>query len=331
MNMMVDLSIVIVTMDNKEVLRKCLESVCSERQSISMEIFVSDNSTDDKTAEMVKSEFSAVTLLKNGENLGFARANNKAIKLAHGRYVLLLNDDTVILDNALKKMVRFMDENPACGIGACKLVYPDGRLQSSKFSYPSLFKEFFHANDWLKPLRKTKIGEVIGAFLSKYFPAFECFSLSEQVKEVDDVLGAFFMIRKSVIEKIGLLDENFWMCREETDFSYRTRQAGYKIMYNPQATIIHIGSDTVHRTLEKRTRNYCQNYISANYFFRKHYSRLKQIGLKLIVVEAFLVKLIITVFRYLFKLGARSETAKCAVQYTDALKKIFANSVERAL
>jgi len=327
----VDLSIVIATMNNEQTLGKCLKSIYAHGLGLSMEIFVSDNSSGDSTARMIRADFPAVKLLENGGNLGFARANNKAIRLAQGRYVLLLNDDTVILDNAISKMVRFMDENPTCGVGSCKLVYPDGRLQSSKFGYPSLFKEFFHANDWLKPLRKTKIISGLGAWLAGYSSAFECFSSSDQVKEVDDVLGAFFMIRKELIDEIGLLDENYWMCREESDFSYRAKKAGYKVFYNPRQTVIHIGSYTVHRTRVKKVRNYCQNFISANYFYQKHYSVPRQLLLKLIILQAFSLKLIITGLAYLFHTSIRGELKRNMVQYIDAMRKIKVNSTERAL
>jgi hypothetical protein len=326
-----DLSVIMVTISNKDKLKQCLKSVYSGRQDISFETFVSDNGSTDGTASMVKTCFPQVVFLENGANLGFAKANNRAIKKSRGRYILLLNDDTVILDNALSKMVTFMDEHLKCGISGCKLIYPDGSIQSSKFSYPSLFKEFFHANDFIKNTLKISFVRKLVQLLAVRFKTFESFALCNEIKEVDDVLGAFFIIRREVIDKIGLLDENYWMCREESDFSYRARKAGYKVFYNPRAAVIHFGNYTVHGNRERKVRNYCQNFISANYFYRKHYSVSKQLLLKPIVLEAFSVKLAIAGCAYLFRPSIRYELKRNMVQYIDAMWKVMVNSTERAL
>jgi GT2 family glycosyltransferase len=182
-----------------------------------------------------------------------------------------------------------------------------------------------------RSLRKTKVITIIGARLARRCPAFESFSASNEVKEVDDVLGAFFMIRKEVIDKIGLLDERFWMCREESDFAYRTRKAGYKVFYNPHATVVHIGSSSAHATRERKVRHYCQDFISANYFYRKHYSILKQLLLKAIILQAFSTKMIMTTIGYFFYASIRDDLKKNMVQYLDALKKVMTNSTERAI
>jgi len=326
-----DLSVIIVTINCKVILKNCLESVYKSQQDISMEVFVSDNGSSDGTDSVVRTHFPQVQFLANGANLGFAKANNKAIRQAKGRYVLLLNDDTVVSDSTLSGMMKFMDEHTDCGVSGCRLVYPDGSAQSSKFSRSSLLKEFFHANDFLKNALNISFIRKLTTFLSTRLKTFESFACRELPVEVDDVLGAFFMIRKEVIDEIGLLDENFWMCREESDFAYRTKKAGYKVFYNPQETIIHIGSFTVHGTREKKVRNYCQNFISANYFYQKHYSVLKQLLLKLVILQAFCLKLVIVGFEYVFQVSAKIELKRNMNQYVDAMRKIMVNSVSRAL
>ncbi|MFH1456799.1 MAG: glycosyltransferase family 2 protein, partial [Patescibacteria group bacterium] len=138
-----DISIIIVNWKVKDLLEKCLRSIFEQTKNISFEVFVVDNNSGDGSVEMVREKFPQVALAASAENLGFAKGNNLAIKKSRGRYVLLLNPDTEILDNALEKMVRFMDAHPECGIGGCKLLNADLSLQPSVRAFPDFASQIF--------------------------------------------------------------------------------------------------------------------------------------------------------------------------------------------
>jgi len=180
---------------------------------------------------MVKREFPNVTVLANSENLGFAAANNQGIKKAKGRYILLLNSDTIILNNAIQRTVAFADAHPEAAVVGCRVLNPDKTLQPTCFMFPSL----------LNMLLST-------TYLYKLFPKSKFFGRERMTwwdrndtREVDVVTGCFMLVRREAIEKAGLLDERFFMYGEETDWCFRFKQAGWKIMFTPEAEIIHLG------------------------------------------------------------------------------------------
>jgi len=200
---MLDLSIIIVSYNTKDLLKQCLDSIYGKVQDISFEIFVVDNNSQDGSPKMVKNLFPKVKLIENKENKGFASANNLAIKKSKGRYVLLLNSDTIVLPGSLSRMKQFMDETPRAGATGCKLINPDGSLQSF--------------GRGLKRIR------------------------GKGVREVDWVEAACFMVRQRVIDEIGLMDENFFFYSEDMDWCRRMRLAGWKIFCISRAKVIHYG------------------------------------------------------------------------------------------
>ncbi len=253
-----DLSIIIVNWNTRELLQKCLVSLFRFTANVSYEIFVVDNASSDDSAAMVKNNFPELKLIINKTNLGFAKANNLAINHATGRYVLLLNPDTELIDNALGDLVAFMDSNPAAAIAGSKLLFPNGSLQSSVRRLPRLADQFlillkFH--NFLPNLLPIK----------KYYCADFDYN---SPKEVEQVMGAAMLIRREVFAQIGPLDEKFWFIFEEVDFCERALAAGLKIYYYPNAAIIHYKGQSMSRhKILARQINFNHNLF---YYFRKH-------------------------------------------------------------
>lgn len=278
-----DLSIIIVNWKVKDLLEKCLRSIFEQTKNISFEVFVVDNASGDGSVEMVREKFTQVDLTSSAENLGFAKGNNLAIKKAAGKYILLLNPDTEILDNALGEMVRFMDTHHGCGIAGCKLLNPDLSLQPSVRAFPDLASQVFIL---------LKIHHLFPHSKAMYKYLVQSFDY-EKNQEVDQVMGAFMMIRREVIEKIGLLDENFWLWFEEVDYCKRTKDAGWKILYTPEAKIIHLYGQSFKQTLSVQKQKVLNRSLS--YYFKKHGTKGEWLVIQLIrpvsIVLAWLVQI----------------------------------------
>ncbi|MFA5128637.1 MAG: glycosyltransferase family 2 protein [Patescibacteria group bacterium] len=253
-----DLSIIIVNWKVKDLLEKCLKSIFEQTKDITFEVFVVDNNSGDGSVEMVREKFPQVDLTASAENLGFAKGNNLAIKKSRGRYILLLNPDTEILDNALGKMVQFMDTHPECGIGGCKLLNPDLSLQPSVRAFPDLASQIFIL---------LKIHHLLPHSKTMYKYLVQDFDY-EKIQEADQVMGAFMLIRREVINKIGMLDENFWIWFEEVDFCKRAKEADFKILYTPEAKIIHHFGQSFKQAMGiKKQKDFNR---SLSYYFKKH-------------------------------------------------------------
>ena len=224
-----DLSIIIVSWNTKDLLKKCLESVLAETKGLDFEVFVVDNGSQDGSAKMGEKNFSQVKLIENRSNLGFAQANNQAIEKSRGKYILLLNPDTVILGNTLRKMIDFLESHPEVGILGPKILNPDGSLQPSCRTFPTLASQaliLLKLHNFLPGLPPIKKYYMLGWDHS-------------ETKEVDQVMGSCFMIKKKLIDEIGLLDESYWIWFEEVDFCKRARLAGWKTYFLPDVSIIH--------------------------------------------------------------------------------------------
>lgn len=255
------LSIAIPSWNTRDLLDQCLGSVYSSPAGLDFEVIVVDNASDDGSADMVASSYPQAKLIRNRVNLGFAAACNLAFKHSLGRYFLLLNTDTVVLDDALRAMVRFMDEHPDAGAAGCRLLNGNGTLQRSCSRFPGLLTELFDA-----------------LYLSKLFPGsrlFGCYPMSywdfDEIREVDFAGGSSLIVRRRAIEEIGLLDENFFMYTEEADWCYRLWQRGWKVYYFPGARVIHLGGESARRYGSDILLHL---YVGRNRFIRKHRGRL---------------------------------------------------------
>lgn len=258
---MIDVSVVIVNRNTEELLNKSLESVFNaEADKITKEVFVVDNGSTDKSVEMVRTKFPAVRLIINSDNLGFAKANNQAIKECTGRYILLLNSDAYLLNNALTLMVEFMNTHIDAGIVGPKLLNPDGSIQFSCYNIPAVYRALIEMS-LLNRILPLDIGDMLCHF--KY----------DTVREVGYVSGACMMIRREVIEKTGLLDERFFMYAEEADWCMRAKKSGFKVYFTPEPVATHAmrGSLKKYELLDISREKLKSNYL----LFEKHYGRLK--------------------------------------------------------
>ncbi|RPJ57189.1 MAG: glycosyltransferase family 2 protein [Acidobacteria bacterium] len=273
------LSVVIVSWNTRELLRNCLLTVVSESKRLepaSVEVFVVDNGSTDGTVEMIRENFPSTTLIANRENIGFAAANNQALTRSNGDYVLLLNPDTELRPDALGRMVRFLDLRMYVGAVGPLLVSPDGSMQESCFPRPTLFREFWRLLYLDRLLR-----------LAAYPMA--TWGL-ERPRDVETVQGACILMKRSVLDKIGLLDPNFFIYTEEIDLCRRIRSAGWRIYWLPAATVVHHGGQS---TRQAASAMFIELYRSKLHYFRKHYGWTGGIVYKLILLICILPRLVL--------------------------------------
>jgi len=226
--MTLKLSIIILTWNSEHLLRRCLSSIEANTTLNDYEIIVIDNNSTDGTREFLKSIDSkdSYQIILNSQNRGVAPARNQGIRIAAGEYILILDVDTIVTLGAIDKLVDYLEQNAQCGLVAPKLTDIDGNLQYTCRKYPTAIS---------KILRRTP-----GKWARKMLDNEEMHNWDHAcIREVDYVIGACQLIRKSIVEKIGLLDENIFYGPEDIDFCLRLWQAGYKVVYNPEAVIIH--------------------------------------------------------------------------------------------
>ncbi|MGB8225639.1 MAG: glycosyltransferase family 2 protein [Sedimentisphaerales bacterium] len=256
-----DVSIIIVAWNVREILYNCLKSVYEQIREINFEVIYVDNASEDGSIEMVAKEFPEVKVIKNAENRGFIKANNQGIEIAKGRYVLLLNSDTIVLDNAITKMIKFADSQPQAAVVGCRVLNPDRTLQRNCFMYPSLLNMFLSAT-----------------YLYKIFPGSKFFGREQMtwwdfnsIREVETVCGSCSLVRKKAIEQVGLMDERYFVYGDDPDWCYRFGKNGWKIMFIPDGRIIHYGGQTT-RQMARRFR--LQLHGSGLIFMKLHRNKL---------------------------------------------------------
>ena len=254
-----DLSIVIPHFNRISSLKICLSSVPPAAGTLSHETIVVDNGSSDGSQKMVKDLFPKVCLLQNKTNEGFGRAVNRGLRMGQGRYLLCLNNDTALFPHSLETLVNFMEKHPEAGVSGGKIFNPDGTLQFSARSFPGIRTALFNRS----------------ALLTRLFPKnpfSRRYLLSDwdhnSVREVDWVSGSFFLIRRSLTEKIGFFDERFFLYCEDVDYCRRTKEAGYRIYYIPEAHIIH---DTGYSEMKMSTLFF--HHQSMYRFYKKHFSK----------------------------------------------------------
>jgi GT2 family glycosyltransferase len=251
------LSIVIVNWNTQSLLRNCLKSV-AEQTNISHEVWVVDNGSTDGSPDMVRLEFPDVHLIANTDNKGFAAANNQALPLCQGEYILLLNSDTVVLEGALDSMVAHMHTHAHVGALGCKLLNADGSLQPSAHHFYGTFRS----------LVENRLTHMLWRRRHRHTP-FLTFWDHSNTRQVDWVCGAVVMVRKHVIREVGLLDDSFFMYGEEIDWQMRMVKAGHQVWFLPHAQIIHFGGGSSAQAVTQMKK---MEYKSREMFVEKHYS-----------------------------------------------------------
>lgn len=255
------LSVVIVNYNVKYFLEQCLHSVRRAMKSIDGEVYVVDNNSVDGSIKMLEEKFPEVILIANKDNHGFSKANNQAIRVSKGKYVLLLNPDTIVEDDTFRKVLAFMDEHPDAGGLGVKMIDGKGRfLPESKRGLPKPSVAFYKIFGLSKLFPRSRVfGQYHLTYLDK-----------EKTHQVDVLSGAFMLLRRETLDKAGLLDETFFMYGEDIDLSYRITQAGYKNYYYPEARIIHYKGEST----KKSSVNYVFTFYNAMIIFaRKHFTQ----------------------------------------------------------
>lgn len=297
-----DVSIIIVNYNTKDLLRDCLNSIRKNTNGVEYEVIVSDNKSADGSAEMLKKEFKDVILLENEKNGGFAYANNKGIKIAKGKYIFLLNSDTIVMENSIYKMYNYMEKNKKVGILGPKLLNADLSNQTSVFGYPTLFKEFASIFR-LKNLLKNKFLKKCFVKLSKKIlpndvnQYMKNFQEDREVEKVEVLVGAAMFIRKEVIEDIGGLDESYFMYYEEIDYCLNSAKHGWPCFFYPYASIIHLVGQS---SKKANYVTFLARYESMIHYFEKNHGKRKKFAVKFIIILGMSIKLLKESIKYIF-------------------------------
>ena len=258
---MVDVSIIIVNWNTKELLANCIRSIIERREVLKYEIIVVDNASTDGSIEMIRDQFPYVNLIESKKNLGFARGNNRALAEVNGRYVLYLNPDTELKTNAISGVANFLDTYSEYGAAGCKILNPDGSIQlTCARTFPSPFRQFCFL-----------------AMLNRLFPKSRFFSTVEMAywdhsdsREIDCLSGAFMMVRKSLADELRGFDENLFMYAEDVDLCFRIKSKGKKIYYLATEEIYHFEGAGTRKNPNPNFSSIMQ--MGSNYYFiRKHY------------------------------------------------------------
>lgn len=286
-NNQIELSIIIVNYQTKEFLVSCLTSIYKTCQGLNIEIIVIDNNSGDDSTKIIKESFPLVNLKENKINLGFAAASNQGLKLMKGDFALLLNPDTEVMNGTLVNMLAFMKENQRVGILGCKTIDEQGNIQRSCHPVPSLLREFSYI------LYKMKLDKMLPAKMTLGYYDNTAKS-SRYPFAVGWVSGACLMIKKEVIQDIGLLDENLFMFFEDVDWCIRANKKGWEIIYYPSNSIFHHEGGSERTNLYIISQRIDHLYKSRLYFAKKHFGRIGPIIIRLISFFELSGKIIVT-------------------------------------
>ena len=284
-----DLSVIIVSYNVRYFLEQCLISVRRASENLDCEVFVVDNNSTDGSCSMVSREFPETILIMNNENRGFSAANNQALKSASGRYILLLNPDTIVEENTFKSCISFMDNHPDAGATGVRMINGKGKLlPESKRALPTPRTAFFKMSGLSFLFPKSR-------FFNRYYLGH--LDTLETTK-ADIISGAFMFLRSDAVRKTGLLDEEFFMYGEDVDYSYRLQKAGYNNYYFPGAKIIHYKGEST----KKENLNTVVNFYRAMLIFvRKHFSNGSMKGFTHFIQAAIFLSAGITLLRKFFR------------------------------
>jgi GT2 family glycosyltransferase len=255
-----DVSVVIVNYNVKEFVQNLLYSLEKALRNIEAEIIIVDNASDDGSVELIREKFPYVRLVASPQNLGFGKANNLGFQMAKGKYLFILNPDTLVREDTLDKLISFFERTPEAGMIGCKILNPDGTLQlSCRRGFPSPWNSFCKVTGLSSLFPKSRI-----------FAKYNLTYLDEdEINEVDALSGSCMLMRKEAYDKTGGFDEQFFMYGEDLDLCYRVQKAGYKVFYVPETQIIHYKGESTKRSSLDETKVF---YGAMSLFVKKHFS-----------------------------------------------------------
>lgn len=313
----VDLSVCILSWNTKDLTFACLDSIKRHTRRIAYEIILVDNGSHDGVSEGVRARYPEVKLIRNETNIGFTRGNNQALRESSGRYVILLNNDTEIEAGCFDRMVELMDADPAVGMGCCRMVYPDRSL------YLNIHDEFPGPGNVMA--ERTLLSELLpGCRLHNHYRAKYTVTdpdAYEKDREIAWGLGAFLMARREVVERIGLLDEAFFIFFEEIDWCRRCVDAGWKVKYYAEPVVVHHTARSIVQEYPRMSQVW---HHSRFHYFAKHHGLFAMLLLKLLTATGIVVRL----GKYAFQAGrAAPEQAAALREMAAAYRRILRMSL----
>jgi hypothetical protein len=273
-----DMSIVLVGWNNQAYLEPCLDSLYNGNLKCSFDVVVVDNGSTDGSQAMLQEKYPEVMIIQNEKNEGLGKASNQGIEATEGKYILLLNNDTIVNGPSFDLLVNYLDTHPMVGAVGGKLLNEDGTVQSCYNNFSTLGEEFLVA---------TRIGEILR-------PGYPAIIDSDEVKSVDWLGSACLLLRRSALDEIGLLDVSYFIYGDEADLQYRLKQAGWEIHFLPQATTIHFGGRSMTRWPRRK-----MVYRGKMLFYKKNYGKVKLTLLRLMLAVLSAFKIVIWSFLYL--------------------------------
>lgn len=277
--MIPDLSIVLVCWNNKKYLEPCLDSLYKDGLKCTFDVIVVDNGSVDGSQEMLRDKFPQVKIIQNDRNVGLGRASNQGIEATLGKYILLLNNDTIVNGPSFDALVKYLDDHSDAGAVGGKIFNPDGSIQSCYNNFSTLTEEFLIA---------TRLGELL-------WDGYPANVKDNQVRAVGWISSACLMLRREALNQIGLLDEEYFIYGDEADLQYRLKKAGWKVYYLPDSTIIHYGGRSMDRWRRRK-----MVYRGKMMFYRKHYGAFRTFVLRLMLAGLSLAKFIPWGIAFLF-------------------------------
>jgi GT2 family glycosyltransferase len=292
---MPDVSVIIVNWNTKDLLLACIRSILTNTNEVELEIIVVDNASSDGSQEALRQTFPDVKLIQNTDNLGFAKANNIGIRASTGAYICLVNSDVEVKSGCIDRMIEYMSDHADIGIMGPKINYPDGRLQPSCKRLPSLWRYMCEALGLNSIFKKSE-------FFSNHDMAY--FS-HDTTCYVDCLIGAFWLVRRSSLNMVGLLDENFFFYSEDTDWCKRFRDHNFKAVFFADAEIVHYHGGSSSRNVSKY---YIQLRRANLQFWKKHHGSLSLACLKCIMILQQIRRIGLYLFLYMVKQAKRENS-----------------------
>lgn len=309
---MIDVSIIIVTWNSREDLERCLPSLTDGVRKHTSEVILVDNASVDESIRFARSILPAVRVIQNDVNAGFAAANNQALLSAEGRYVCLLNPDTIVHEGGLDALVDFMDANPRAWASGPAMYNGDGTAQRTGVRFPSL---------WNLAVEMLFLDRLFAS--TRLFGAHrELFRSSTTARPVDYVQGACLMVRREAVEKAGGLDERFFMYFEETDWCFRFKQAGGEVWLVPTAGVVHFGGGSTGHFDERRLQYYFESLLR---FYDKHHGAVGRAAVRVLVFLRSASRIPVWILAGLVRPGLRSAARSSCRGYARVIRSLLSS------
>lgn len=304
----VTLSIIIVNWNTRDITRNCLRSIRRQVERISYEVIVVDNASSDGSVEMIRSEFPEASLIANDDNIGFGRANNQGMRVARGRYFLLLNSDTLVIDDSVQRLVSFVESDARIGIAGCKLLFEDLTLQGSCSRFPSIKIALLEDLMLYKFLSRRQQGELL---LNGYWN-------HDHTRDVDAVWGAAMLVRREVFNQSGGFDETIFMYGEDLELCMRVHDLGWRITFAHDCRIVHLNHKSSEKKYGDERIDLCQK--QAYEIYRRRTGVLLMSILLLIHTAGALIRVCYFGLRAMARGGARDYFSSQAKFYNRSLR-----------